>query len=261
MADRPTIDIQAAPGGWPTPWPNVAELAAVLPHDKWTLIGGLMVQLHAVHHGIGIIRATNDVDIVLHVETTSGVPATTATALESLGYRLRPPVDPLSSTAHRFTRDGAHVDLVTSGTDTVDVLIADHAAPRVDEKLRGRSMVRVQGGTQALRRTVNARLAIAGDSRTTISVPRPFGALMLKAAAYRADTRHRDRHLYDAAVLLCCVEDPYVEREGFAGSDRARLTVLASALTTDHPAWMQIPTSARTDGQAALRLLCRADPN
>jgi hypothetical protein len=24
---RPTIDVDAAPGGWPPPWPNVAELA------------------------------------------------------------------------------------------------------------------------------------------------------------------------------------------------------------------------------------------
>jgi len=47
-----------------------------------------MVQLHAVHHGIGIIRPTNDVDIVLHVETSLGLPAAATDVLESLGYRL-----------------------------------------------------------------------------------------------------------------------------------------------------------------------------
>jgi len=31
MPERPAIDIIAAPGGWPEPWPNVAELADHLP--------------------------------------------------------------------------------------------------------------------------------------------------------------------------------------------------------------------------------------
>ena len=43
---RPTIDVPTPPGGWPPPWPNVAEIEAVLPHQKWTLIGGLIAQLH-----------------------------------------------------------------------------------------------------------------------------------------------------------------------------------------------------------------------
>lgn len=29
--------------GWFHPWPNVFELAANLPTDVWTLVGGLMV--------------------------------------------------------------------------------------------------------------------------------------------------------------------------------------------------------------------------
>jgi hypothetical protein len=83
-----------------------------------------MVQLHAVHHGIGIIRPTNDVDIVLHVETSRGVPAAAADVLDSLGYRLTTPVDPRNESAHRFIRGDMRVDLLTSATDTVDVLLA-----------------------------------------------------------------------------------------------------------------------------------------
>jgi len=88
--ERPTIDVAAAPGGWPDPWPNVAEIAAVLPIEKWTLVGGLMVQIHSTHHGLGIVRPTNDVDIVLHIETSRGVAAAAAAALRSLDYELRP---------------------------------------------------------------------------------------------------------------------------------------------------------------------------
>lgn len=69
---RPTVDVQAAVGGWPYPWANVAEIAGVLPAESWTLIGGLMAQLHAIHHGIASVRPTNDVNIVLHIETARG---------------------------------------------------------------------------------------------------------------------------------------------------------------------------------------------
>lgn len=261
-----------AVGGWPHPWPNVEELARVLPADQWTLIGGLMVQLHAINAGIGVVRPTNDVDIVLHIESSRGVPARTAAALESIGYQLLPGIDPRNQVAHRFTRGASNVQLVTSArpggtgtvaaqrhdeqaSDIVDVLVADHAAPTVQELLRGKAMVKVEGATQALRRTVNAVLEITPGVPTTISVPGPFGALILKAAAYQSDSRDPQRHLYDAAALLACIQDPYAERESFAGSDRARLGILAQALVAGHGAWRALPQQARAQAQAALRLL------
>lgn len=235
MADRPTIEVAAPAGGWGTPWPNVAEIEAVMSHDKWTLVGGLMAQLHGIHAGIDAVRPTNDVDIVLHVETTRGIASETAAALESLGYELAPSIDDRTKTAHRFTREEATVDVVTSGSDVVDVLVADHAAPRVIERLRGRTMVAIEGGTQALRRTINARLQIAAGRATTVSVPSPFGAVILKAAAYQADTRDRGRHLQDAALLLAVIEDPYAEREQFTGSDRSRIRVWLARSRTPPP--------------------------
>lgn len=256
MADRPTIEVVTPTGGWGQPWPNVAEIEAVFPHDNWTLVGGLMTQLHSVRVGIGVIRPTNDVDIVLHIETTRRVVAAAVRALESLGYELTPSIDPRAETAHRFRRDDATVDLVTSAPDVVDVLVADHAAPRVSETLRGRQTVAIEGGTQALRRTVNARLSINLDLTTTVSVPSPFGALILKAAAYRADTRNPERHLQDAAVLLCCVEDPYTEREQFAGSDRVRLETLRRALPDEAREWRALTPVQQASGKAALRIMC-----
>ncbi|GAA4823504.1 hypothetical protein GCM10025786_34530 [Nocardioides caeni] len=255
MADRPTINVTTPAGGWGAPWPNVAEIEAVLSHDKWTLVSGLMAQLHGIHAGIDAMRPTNDVDIVLHVETTRGIASETARALESLGYELAPSIDERNSTAHRFKRGESMVDVVTSGTDVVDVLVADHAAPRVVEKLRGRTMVAIEGGTQALRRTINARLQISAGRTTTVSVPSPFGAVILKAAAYQADSRDRERHLQDAALLLAVIDDPYAEREQFAGSDRSRLQALARALPAAAARWRALPAAARVSGQTALRIL------
>lgn len=261
--DRPTIDVSSAVGGWPRPWPAVAELAAVLPTESWTLVGGLMTQLHTIHNGFGIVRPTNDIDIVLHIETTRGLPAETAAALRSIGYGLLDFIDPRDNTAHRFARGGDVIDLVNNSPeadgdeegDVVDVLIADHPAPRITEKLLGREMVRIEGGTQALKRTVTARVEIDPGAVTTISVPRPFGAAILKAAAYRTDSRDRARHLADAAALLACIEDPFAEREGVTGSDRSRLLTLQRELTDDHVAWLGLPDGKRNDARAALRLL------
>ncbi|MGL5864668.1 MAG: nucleotidyl transferase AbiEii/AbiGii toxin family protein [Dermatophilaceae bacterium] len=257
---RPTIEVTAAPGGWPAPWPSVAELADALPAASWTLVGGLMTQLHAIHRGLGIVRPTNDVDIVLHIETRRGVPNEVATALEGVGYRFRPSIDGRNHTGHRFVRGTSAVDLVAGDEDQVDVLIADHPAPRVIEKLRGHEMIRIEGGTQALRRTMNARLEIGPRTVVTISVPRPFGALILKAAAYRTDSRDRERHLFDAAALLASIDDPFVERAELTGSDRRRIAALAARLDASHPAWRALPADHRTQGQLTLDLLAAPEP-
>ena len=45
-----------------------------------------------------------------------------------------------------------------------------------------------------------------------VSVPSAFGALILKAAAYQSDSRDRDRHLQDAALLLAAIDDPRAVR-------------------------------------------------
>ncbi|MGF0115322.1 hypothetical protein ACQFYA_03210 [Promicromonospora sp. Marseille-Q5078] len=233
----------------------MAEIEAVLPHTSWTLVGGLMAQLHTVHRGLDVVRPTNDVDVVLHVETTRGLPSDAARALESVGYEMLASVDPRERTAHRFVRGAATVDLITSSPDVVDVLVADHAAPRVVEKLRGRDMVAIEGGTQALRRTVNAGLSIVEGRATTVSVPNVFGALVLKAAAFRTDSRDPERHLQDAAALLCCLTDPFDAREQFTGSDRRRVETLVRNLPDGSRCWNAIPAGARRDGQAALRIL------
>ncbi len=86
-------------------------------------------------------------------------------------------------------------------------------------------------------------------------MPSPFGAVILKAAAYQTDSRDRERHLQDAALLLAVIEDPYAEREQFAGSDRSRLQTLARALPDSAAEWRTLTADARANGQTALRIL------
>lgn len=82
-----------------------------------------------------------------------------------------------------------------------------------------------------------------------------FGAAILKAAAYLADSRDSGRHVEDAAVLLAAIDDPFVERRGLAGSDSSRLRVLEGALPEGAREWRRLPEPWRTQGQAALRIL------
>lgn len=255
MADRVTLDVPTPAGGWLAPWPNVAEIEAVLPSSAWTLVGGLMTQLHAVHAGVGVVRPTDDVDIVLHVETTPGAPGAAARALEAIGYTLLDAVDPRADFAHRFRRGDQQVDLVMAGGDVVDVLVADHVPPRAAQTLRGRTMVAVEGGTQALQRTVTARLRILPGVSTQVSVPSVLGALVLKAAAFRADSRDPGRHLLDSAVLLSCLDDPYEARDQLKGSDRGRLLTLRRHLPDGALQWRQLATAPAQDGRTALRIL------
>lgn len=49
--ERATIEVPAPAGGWGYPWTIVAEIESLVPHENWTLIGGLMVQLHAIRRG------------------------------------------------------------------------------------------------------------------------------------------------------------------------------------------------------------------
>lgn len=206
-----------------------------------------MVQLHTIHHDLGVIRPTNDVDIVVHVETRRGRPNALADVLRRLGYQLQPSLASREPVAHRFRR----------GRDTVDVVVADHAAPSAIDPMAGHHMVRIEGGTQALRRTLNAQLELTAEQPTTVSVPDPFGALILKSAAHKVDKRDRERHLLDAVVPLACIDDPYAQLEQPAsGSDRSRLLHLRDHLTDPlHPAWLQLQTAARADAQAALEIL------
>lgn len=90
-------------------------------------------------------------------------------------------------------------------------------------------------------------------------MPRPFGALILKAAAYTTDSRDRERHLFDAAALLACIDDPVAERAEFTGSDRRRIATLIAHLTAAHPAWRSLPEDHRTQAQLTLDILASTD--
>jgi len=173
-------------------------------------------------------------------------------ALSHLGYALQGPADERrrSSPHYRYVR-GKHSD-----AERIDVMIPDHAAPAASLRLKGRPMLEVEGGTQAIGRTMTCLLESADTAPARITVPDELGALILKGAAYTVDTRLRDRHLHDAAVLASCITDHAGALSRLAGSDRKRLRILAKALAdSTHPAWLALTPDLRQAGQDTLRIL------
>jgi hypothetical protein len=241
---RTSLVIPAPVGGWGSPWPQCVELARELPATKWTLVGGLMVQLHAAAAGLLVTRPTADVDIVLHVETGAVTASEVTESLGRLGYELQPSIDK-SAPAHRFVR----------GQDQVDVMIADHGVAKPPQRLGGRDIFRLPAGTQALQRTIYCHIN-TGNEEVTISIPNSLGALVLKGAAFREDSRDGRRHLDDAAVLAATIHDPLQMVAELKGSDRSRALTLHTALLDPlHPSWLMLDEDDRVVARDALRIL------
>ncbi|WP_261620998.1 hypothetical protein [Pseudarthrobacter equi] len=242
--DREVWDVPVPPGGWGTPWPQCVELARELPSTQWTLVGGLMVQLHSAAAGLAISRPTADVDIVLHIETGAATTSSVAAVLNRLGYTLQKSIDQ-DAPAHRFVRD----------KQQIDVMVADHLPPAKVPTFGGRKPFQVAGGTQALQRTVNCLLGVDDDS-VLISIPNALGALVLKGAAYREDSRDKDRHLDDAVVLCATIRNPLVTAVQMKGSDRSRILTLHKELSDPgHRSWQLLEAAHRTPAMDTLRIL------
>jgi len=242
---RPLWRLTAPAGGWPPPWPQVVEIVQAIPHTQWTLVGGLMVQLHAAHAGLRLTRTTRDVDMILHIDSGAATFAGVQHELERLGYVLREPVG--DGPIHRFVRG-------PNAIETVDVMVADRLPPKMHPKALRRRVFALPGGTSALRKTVNCEVS-TGEIAVVLSIPDVLGALVLKGAAYLEDSRDRGRHLDDAAVLACAVTDPVGDRTRMIGSDRRRIQALWKVLQDlDHRSWIATGTTSRR-GHGALRVL------
>lgn len=242
--DRPVLTAPAPLGGWGAPWPIAVEVLSLVPAQQWTLIGGLMVQLHAAAAGLMWDRPTRDVDMVLHVKTGAADVRTVFTALRRADFDTVEP-NARSGAVHRMQR----------GRDQVDVMIADHALPGKITGPGGRPVFRVEGGTQALSRTVWIETTVEGQV-ARFSVPSAFAALILKGAAYQEDPRNPGRHLEDAAVLAACVTNALSCRQQMRGSDRGRLQRLHQHLRVEHhPAWRQLPRHVAAQARATLAFL------
>ncbi|MCX2747849.1 hypothetical protein OOZ51_08450 [Arthrobacter sp. MI7-26] len=137
---REIWDVPAPPGGWGQPWPQCIELAMNLPAQHWTLVGGLMVQLHSARAALAVTRPTADVDIVLHLDTPATTVPQVQGVLAGMGYTLQTSIDSFAP-AHRFVR----------GQEQVDVMVACVVEPlTMREQMRGSDRSRVSSLHESL---------------------------------------------------------------------------------------------------------------
>jgi predicted nucleotidyltransferase len=240
---EPVVELPALAGPLDTLWSLVLDLAGRLPVDGWVLVGGQMVMLHGLVAGRVATRASQDVDVLADLLTDDAGLARCVNAVRELDLRPQPDT---GGRVYRFVRarDNARAD----------VLAPDHTPPRRRLRTVGGDTIRIEGGTQALRRAMTVRV-VKGDRTALVPVPDLLGAVVLKAAAWASDSRDRERHSGDAAFLVSLIADPLRERNRFAGSDRKRLLRLDKVLENpDAAEWRRLGDAA-DDAYATWRLL------
>jgi len=223
MTARPLVSIEATSSRWEEqPWPSAFELARVLPRSSWTLVGGLMVKLHAELANLPAPRTTVDVDSALHLETHAITFAEANALLTSAGYRLNTD----TKHAYRFDR----------GPDQVDVMCSDRQSVWKRPRFGGRPLFGIPGGTRALKQTIDVDV-ITGTDTIRLVLPTLRGALVLKGAAYLEDARDRGRHAEDAVILLACLTDATEVWSDLSQLSRRRVRALVKALTEQNGPW------------------------
>lgn len=121
VGDTHTIDI--GDDDLLPPWSTVFDVIEATDANNWVLVGGLMVQLHALRANFPPPRATKDVDLVVDVAANSASVTSIATALLRIGFE---PVVPANrkEPIYRFQRDAEQVDL----------MVADHLPARLNPR-------------------------------------------------------------------------------------------------------------------------------
>lgn len=205
------------------PWRTIFDLAASTDDSStWLLVGGLMVQLHALMHSAQS-RPTLDADVLVNVLAHRQ-------AVHSIVQRLR--------TEGFEIQDGSLTGYTTRlrrGNDTVDLLAINHLPERVRRfaTMNGLPMIGMPGSRQAIRRSMMVRLD-NGQSQATLCMPDPLGALLAKAAAWReVGGDAKERHLMDAALLASLIDNPDAATariDPSSRSDRRNVTTLAQEL-------------------------------
>ncbi len=220
-------------------WNDVGDLVELLPAE-WTLVGGLMVQLHAMERDVAVVRATRDIDVLGQARPPRALAAIDA-ALRAAGFEAAAP-DP-DGYAFRYERDGL----------TVDVLAPDglSPAPTLDGS---RKAIAIPGGSQALTRSETVTVQI--DERTfRLRRPTLLGAILIKS---RALLVHDDpaSQREDLLRLLWLVEDPRAMAEEIKQTERAWLRTAEPHLRFDDPASLAPEEIQRS--RQAIRLLSRS---
>ncbi|HWH20167.1 MAG TPA: hypothetical protein VN671_06520 [Solirubrobacterales bacterium] len=178
-------------------WSLVLSLAREFgPDREWSLIGGMMVQLHAFEHGDGP-RPTADIDLLGGAKRSPRMTESMASLLVERGAEVAEPPRSDPRLGYGFEFEGETVELL--GPDGL----------RGDPKtVGGLRTFQAEGGSQALRRTEIVLVSFEGEQPVPVRRPDLLGAILIKARVVvkkRQEKYESDRQ--DLVRLLTYVDD------------------------------------------------------
>jgi hypothetical protein len=225
----------------------------------WTLVGGQMVILHALEHGVAPVRPTQDGDVVADVRADRRALRAVVEALTGAGFELAG-ITP-DGVGHRYSRPLADRESEPPTTASpaprqvvIDVLAPEGLGSRADLTTTppGRTIA-MPAGRQALTRTRWVNLEHEGRTGR-LPCPDLHGALVAKAAAcgLGGDV---SRHLDDVALLCALVGDPFGLAGELTPKDRKRLRMAARLSEADHRSWFLLSRELAARGQVTYEVL------
>lgn len=243
VVEREAVRLPTLPGHDDELWLALIDLSELRP-GEWTLIGGQMVFMHAMEHGVQPPRVSTDLDVLVNARVAAGGVREFVKAIESAGFELVG-ASP-EGLAHRYRREGV----------SLDVLAPEGLGPRTDLTTTppGRTL-EVPGGTQALDRTELVPVQV-GERNGFVPRPSLLGAIVGKSLAVSVDDVP-DAQRLDLALLLSLVDNPIELSDQLSKKDRQRLRARSEMAQPDQHAWSSLPDEAADRGRATYRLLAR----
>jgi len=230
-------------------WRLVLSLAEDFGADReWSLIGGLMVQLHGFEHDDDL-RPTADIDLIGGARRAPRMTEEMAELLVRRGAEVATPPRSNPELGYRFGFEGKTIELL--GPDGL----------RRDPKtVAGLRTFQVAGGTQALRRTRIVLVALDDGKPVAVRCPDLLGAILIKArVALKKRARKYLSDRQDLIRLLGYVDDPRALAAEATRSEKGWLSEVETTVDFDDAALIELfPEERLVRARQALRLLGQA---
>jgi hypothetical protein len=229
-------------------WALVLSLAGDLEPDReWSLVGGLMVQLHAFEHD-DEPRPTLDIDLLGAAKRPPTMTEAMASLLVERGAEVADPPRSNPDLGYRFEYEG----------ETVEILGPDGL--RGDPKtISGLKTFQAAGGSQALHRTEVVLAAFEGKEPVPVRRPNLLGAILIKARVTvkkREQKYESDRQ--DLLRLLTYVDDARALTAEMSRKEPRWLRSAEAAIDFDDPTLGSLFEPERLiRARQALRLLAQ----
>lgn len=233
-------------------WARTLELAAKFESEEsWTLVGGLMVQLHAFERDQDS-RLTMDVDFLGDSRRRPAATARMVEVLTELGAEMALPPRGSERLGYRFEIDGSVIEILGS-----------EGMKRDPNTLGTYTTIQIPGGTQALRRSESIPVSLGRAEPVAVRRPNLLGAILIKARALarrRSGKIESDRQ--DLIRLLGFVDDPRAMAADLRRSERKWLRRIEPLLAFEESDLKRLFSAEEMAGaEAAYRLLLAPEGN